>query len=156
MPGANLIPTIVGCMGNAEWDSEHMGTGDQYRLSLNTPPSAGTERGDWCSDPGKLWAVPEWQECCHSTGIRQARADFPHQEWFLRNSLKATFFSASLGIKYHRAVSFPCWMRVTQSMIAFSEPGSYFCPGLAPLKVFGGWSFSRPCNGKLSFLFYVC
>lgn len=33
MPGTNLTPTIVGCAGNAEGCSEHVGTGDQYRDS---------------------------------------------------------------------------------------------------------------------------
>lgn len=84
------------------------------RLSLSSTSSAEME-GAWCSDPGVHWAVAEWQESCHSAGIRQAHAGFPHQEWLLRNGLKATFFfPASLGMKYHRAISFPCWMRLTQ------------------------------------------
>lgn len=134
----------------------HRARGDLWpvqRPSLNTTSSAAVERGNWCSDPGMHWAVTEWQERCHSTGIRQARADFPHQEWFLRNGLKATFFSASLGIKSCRAVSFLCWIGVTQSMIgAFSDPGSYFCP----LQVFGGGVSPGPTMGNyLSFSTYA-
>lgn len=95
--GANLITMIVGCVGNAEGCSKHVRAAE--RLSLNTTSSAEMERGDWCSDPGIHWAVAEWQECCHSTGIRQACSDFPHQERFLRNGLKATFFFCSFGNK---------------------------------------------------------
>lgn len=33
MRGANVMPMIVGCVGNAEGYSELVGTGDQYRDS---------------------------------------------------------------------------------------------------------------------------